>query len=209
MAQPARRLQDYITYCSSNNQNQTPANNQQTGSVVVSLFAKKESDNGQWSKNIDGQQNDVINFLVVVKNISTTAVQNVSVKTDITNNISYTGNLKINDTVAAGNVILGVSLGTLNPKTSVAVSFTGLVQPQNNQGPVQIVASANSDTTTHDSDQISLTTPAQIESEVTPPINTGNPIISNFAKNWFIWLIIVIVLITVFIIIFRKLSTNV
>ncbi len=183
-------------------------NQTQNASVIISIFGQKESDQTQWGKNISTVNNDKINFLLVVKNISNLPINNVLIKTDITNNIKYADNLKIDNFSLAGNIVSGVDLGTIPPKTSRVIYFTGSVVAQTSQGVAQITASINSDNILYDSDYLTVNIGGQTKYNVATNV-TGNSIMSNLKKNWYIWIMVIIILIALFIIIFRKISSNV
>lgn len=189
-------------YCKTVSQDQPQAKN-----LVISIFAKKQSDPLQWQKYVSAGNNENLDFLLVVKNISNSPADNVSVKADITNNIAYTGSLKIDDAPSTGNVVSGISLGTIPPNTSKSVTFSGATQAAGAQN-IQITSTAGTDSTA-DSDSLTV--------NVAPPgqdsIDTGAgakayPIV-EFIKRWYVWIIIIGVLITLFVIIFRRLSSNV
>ncbi|MFI5205425.1 MAG: hypothetical protein ACHQVK_00635, partial [Candidatus Paceibacterales bacterium] len=192
------------------NNNQTPTVTANQG-LVISAFVAKDASNPQWTKTLTAVNNDKLDFLFIIKNTSATPTDAVSVKTDITNNINYTGNLKVNNLDAAGNLTSGVDLGSIAAKTSMLVSFTGTMQPQANQSVVQATATVSANNTPQDSDYVILNTNANNNqtAAISNTSSTSNSLWSNLQKNWYIWLIIIIVLVVVFIIIFRRLSTNV
>jgi len=218
----ATSSQDYAKYCSSgtsgtqnpgqtqttgnqNNQNQGQIQN---GGLAISLFEATGSNLSLWQKNISAKPNDNVTFLIVVKNNSQGPIDNVFVRTDLTSNISYTGNLKVDNVAAAGNIASGVNLGAINQGLSRIVFFTGTVTSTTigtNQGALQIIASVGSGQTTYDSDYTTINMGAQSSQTTT----SSNSLLDNLKKNWLIWIIIIVVLVVVFIIIFRRLSSNV
>lgn len=211
---------DYIKYCQNNVQGATtqnpstnnppvqvgqpgqgqPMDQSQAKWIVISLFGKKEGGAG-WTKTIDANNNDKLEFLMVVKNISNMPLNNVLAAADVTGNITYTGNLTIDSSTSAGSVVSGIDLGTLNPNTSTAIHFTGTAQAPNTQT-VQVVSRVTS-ANFMDSDSFT----ANISASATTASVSGSPFI-EFIKRWYLWIIIVIVLIALFVIIFRRLSTN-
>ena len=184
----------------------------QSSTIAVSIFGQKESNAAQWDKNINASTNDKINFLLAIKNTSIFQVDNVSVKTDITGNMVYTGNLKINNISSAGNVGTGISLGSIPPKTSKIISFSASVSPQTNQNTLQITATTTVGNILHDSDYVIINVPPQGTISPSPspaenPDPTGNTIINNLRKYWYIWMAAIVVLIIIFIIIFIRVSS--
>ena len=198
--------QDYANYCQGV-QNQ-PQNQISGGNVSISLFSQKEGGQLQWDKNLAADNGDNINFLLIVKNNSSMPVDNVLVKIE-GSVIEYTGNLKINNLDSAGSVVSGISLGTMAPENSYVVSFTGKMVAQNiaagGQTSGQVNAIASSNNTVYDSDFLTLTTN---QTTATTGFPAGS-LSDNLKKNWYIWFFVVLVLAIVFVIIFRKLSTNV
>ncbi len=199
---------DYLTYCAKQaetNTQITSSNFQSpSGSLIISVFGKKESDTMQWSKFIDAANNDKLNFVIAIKNISNSPVDNASVSVDLTGTINYTGNLKIDNISSAGNVASGINLGTLAPNTSRAVSFTGTVQSSTVQA-IRVSVKIASDNMA-DADFLTINIPVT-SSSLTAAVSV-NPFV-DFVKKWYLWAIIIIVLIILFVIIFRRLSTNV
>ena len=202
---------DYITYCTGNINTGTGVTTQSTitngnqavvtGSFAVSMFVKKESD-PDWSKSVTTVNGEKLTFLIIFKNISSTPADNTTLQANVTNGITYAGNLKIDNTTSAGNIISGVNIGQLSAQTSKVVSFSGTVQSQNQQ---TIQASSNVYSgNMHDSDYVTVNVLAS--SNATASVSGSGFV--NFVKKWYLWLIVIIVLIALFIIIFRRLSTN-
>ena len=194
----------------------TPVKNK---SLVISIFGKKESDPLQWEKNISAINNDKIDFLITVKNTSNAPIEKVLVKVDITKDIDYTNDLKIDDVVSEEDIELGVDLGTIAQNTSKALLFTGVVKSEIVEGEVKITGNINSGNIS-DSDffTIQISTPeptaTPLPSQVENKTNSsaaaiGSSSASSFFKTWYIWVVVAIALIFLFIIIFRKLSRNV
>lgn len=197
---------------STQTQNQAPDEN-----IAVALFAKKETGDATWDKNITAAVNDKIDFLLVVKNTSAHQLDNVLVTATLTDAVAYTGNLKIGTLSSAGNIASGVAMGSLPPKASEVLSFTATAAAPTNQGGMQIIATANASGGAYDSDFVVAYTNAQISPGAAPTTITTtatapaapNSFVNNLKKNWYIWVIILIILAVVFIIIFRRLSSNV
>ena len=195
---------DYIAYCSGSTPNQN--NQTQNSALVVSNFVKKDDASTDWTKNIQAANDDKINFLIVVKNTSSQPLNTVLVKNDIANTIEYTGNLKINDLLSAGNIGSGVDVGTIAPQTSKAITFSATVHAQNTQITTQIAASASS-SALYNSDVVTIAIAPLDSSAATGAIS--NTAVADFARKWYIWGIIAVILVVLFIVIFRRLSTNV
>jgi len=193
----------------------------QENGLGVSLFASKESAAAQWVKSVNVLDNDKVNFLLVVKNISSVAIDDVSIITDIGDGILSISDVKMNGAPLNEDITSGIDLNTVDPKNSNIISFTGLVMPQNSQTVAQITVRANSKEITYDSDYATLVigtaaAPIQtgqseiniaLESSQEKPATT--PFMVNLKKSWYIWVAILGLLVTLFIFIFRKLSSNI
>lgn len=188
----------------------------QEGKLAISFFIYKESSPMQWEKSINATDNDKINFLLIVKNISPLSVDNAFVKTDIPDTILDFSDLKIDNLSSDKNIISKIDLGTVEPKKSKVISFTGLPKLKTNQNTIQITATTNVLDATHDSDYVTINIKNEIVKNqiaaaaiLESTTTTGNSWFNNIKKSWYIWITIVITLIIVFIIIFKKLSSNI
>ncbi len=219
---------DYIAYCSLVVQTNTQATTQNTtntttttnatnntqitgssfqspsGSLIISLFVKKDSETMQWSKYLNASNNEKLSFVITVKNISNSQVDNASISANFTNAISYTGNLKIDDVTSVGNITSGIEMGTLPPNTSKAISFSGTVQAETAQA-ISVLARVSSGSM-YDTDYLTVNVLAP-GSSLTAAVSV-NPFV-DFVKKWYLWGIIILVLLILFIIIFRRLSASV
>jgi hypothetical protein len=159
---------DYIQYCGgSTTQNPGTANNSgntgtntlnnsmQPGSLVISTFAKKDSDPMQWQKYITATSNDKINFLITVKNISAQPINGVSISIDPNSTIVYAQDTKIDNLVSGGDITTGIALGTIPPKTSIAITFSGTIQAQSTQV-YQLNSKVTANNVTYDSDIVAI-----------------------------------------------------
>lgn len=201
---------DYAKYCANNsntNTNQPSATIQVQASapaISVALLASAKNTTLPLEKNIEAGNNNTIGFLEVIKNTSDVAIDNVIITTDLTSNLTYTGNLKIDDLASVGNIGTGINLGTLSPKATKILSFSATVNNEAPEGVVQITSNINASNIQYDSDSVALT--IGTNSQINSTSNTS--FWDNIKTNWYIWLAIVIVLGTVFVILFRKLSSS-
>lgn len=221
---------DYMTHCANNLQGSTTTNNtttnntttnntttvNQSGQVAgittqnrnfaISLLGKKQSAETQWAKAVDASNAEVIEFLMVVKNISGAPMQSVIVMADLTQSIAYTGNLKIDGLASAGSVTQGIDLGAFPAEATKSIYFTATVQTANTQM-IQVVARATANGAS-DSDMFTVNAGSTAVASVSDSSNSTSSPFLDFIKKWYLWIIIVIVLIAIFVIIFRRLSTN-
>lgn len=215
---------DYNQHCSANPTPTptptTPGGSQtQANNLVISVFAKKETDGMQWQKYVTATNNDRLNFLITVKNISTQPINGVSVSIDSNAAIVYLGDLKIDNLASQGNINSGVAVGTISPKTSLAITFSATLQSPNAQV-FQINGRVSTENTTLDTDILSInatasSTPAMGTPQTLTPnqdnlagVTASDAPVVAFVKKWYLWIVIIAVLIVLFIIIFRRLSTN-
>ncbi len=206
---------DYAKYCGNNpaGQNTTGQIQTQNNGLTISLFASQANNPLNLEKSLTTPANDALNFLMVIKNASDTPANDVSVTTNLPGAITYTGNLKIGTAPSAGSVVAGIDLGTLQPKTSQIMSFTGQVQPQKTAGTAEVTSQVSMGSVASDSDYLMLAIPASNAAAASPTKNFNTSwltaLFTNVYTHWYLWIIIIIVFVVVFIIIFRKLSSNV
>jgi len=205
----------------SKNQLNSDTNQTQAKRLAISLFVKKESETASWKKNISADAGDALNFLLVVKNISDTAIDHVSVKIDTIGDIKYTDSLNINNLAWDGDITSEVDLGAMPANTSHILSLSGTAAPQN-QDSLQVTANINFENATQDLDQITINinkkppaaNPLSISDNIEATPDAKTPAKETLTRasvfsNWYFWVIVIIVLSVIFIFIFRKLSSNV
>jgi len=170
--------------------------------LSVSILGKNSTDATSWSKEISGSKNETINFLVTVKNMSSLTMDNVLLKADTQENFSV-DNIKIDSVQSTGNITSGINLGAIQKGASKIISFDGTVNSADQKNEVKITVSANSgDISDSDSLTINIT-----KSSIATASLVDSPVLS-FVKQWYMWAIGIIVLISLFVIIFKRLSSN-
>jgi len=180
--------------------------------LVITILGRKETDSAEFKKNISVSGNDKINFLIIVKNTSDKSLDNTSVKVDLTNNLKYDGNLKIDNIGSSENVVSGINIGNISKGISKTISFSVLVSADGITGTAKVTGNITSGKVT-DSDSLTLSADSSqvATSNSNNNINTASlsgSLISNLVKGWYIWGILLLILIFLFIAIFRKLSSN-
>ncbi len=168
--------------------------------LSVSLLGKNSADATNWSKEINASSNQTINFLVAVKNISDSKMDNVSFKIETAENLNAE-NVKIDNVQSTKNIYSVITLGGIEKGASKIISFDGALNAQNNG--IKITATANSGEAA-DSDFLTINI---AKSSVATASLVDSPFMS-FVKKWYLWVIGIIVLISLFVIIFRRLSSN-
>lgn len=203
---------DYAKYCQggSPTPNQpgtpsTPGGQTSSGGIAVVLFAKKAGQATNFQKTLTASTNDSLEFTVVVKNISGNAANNVNLQISLPTSVAYSGNLAIDGTSSAGSVTSGISLGTLAPRTTKIVTFTGNVSAavQTTQVTTTVTSSNGSD-----SDTVNLSGTATANPNTAGVSNTtAGAKLFEFVKQWYLWIIVLIIMAVLFVIIFRRLSS--
>lgn len=184
--------------------------------LAVSIFGKKDSEILEWSKNIRVGDNDKINFLVTIKNVSDKSLENVIVVINLGENIAYGNDLKINDVTSSETTISEIPLGTIEKNISKALSFTGIAKAGEIETEVEVTSKVTSGTLSNE-DFFTLTidkkpeivaSATSQENQISTAAVNNNPFI-GFLKKWYIWFLVSVVMIVLFIMIFRKVSSQV
>ncbi|MCX6723539.1 MAG: hypothetical protein NT094_05800 [Candidatus Staskawiczbacteria bacterium] len=211
------------------NQNQNPNTNNNTNpnintntnasELMISFFAKKNSASGEWQKTAEAKSNDQVYFMIYATNNSTTQIDNVNILANIPREISSLGNLQVNGIPTSGNIISGVNIGSLGPKTTKSIIFEGKTQTLSENATKQATATINisgstAQTTTAKSDSISINLiPNQNQNQAAAAVSltpaTSESGFMGFFKQWYVWILIGLILIFLFIIVYRRLSSNV
>ncbi len=180
--------------------------------LTLSLFGKKDGEDMQLRKELTLSTGDTINLVVVIKNTSDKTLDKVTVKIDPTEKVANLTNIKINGADSTENLIDGINLGSLQKGDSKIIAFDATVVTQNIQSGIKVSGTVTAGKIT-DNDFLTVNvqsnkiSAAPVENKNTAAV--GNSSLFDFLKKWYIWGILIIVLIFLFIIIFRRLSSNV
>ena len=173
----------------------------------ISTFCGIKDGTLNLSKNFTITADQTINCLIIVKNTSTVLINDVVVRVDIPSEIINTSEVKIDGLSFNGNITSGINIGNFLSNTSKIVTFEGKTQSLINQiSAKQITGIASSGTfSVADSLMVNFqpTTTTNITEKAEP-----SPFI-KFLKNWYVWIIITIVLTFLFFIIFKRVSSNI
>ncbi|OGZ82328.1 MAG: hypothetical protein A2510_02255 [Candidatus Staskawiczbacteria bacterium RIFOXYD12_FULL_37_10] len=201
----AAGLADYNTYCQQAQPNPPPND---VNNLMVSFVAKTDEASQQWNKNAQVSPDSTVYFMIALNNNSDTAYSNVNISANIPGEISLLGNLKVNDAAFSGDIVSGISIGSLEPKSAKSITFEGKTQSFSEQSQKQATITVNSSGAVR-SDFVNLDfVPGQstVAAVSQPAEDTG---ITTFLKRWYLWILSGIVLIFLFIIVFRRVSSNV
>jgi hypothetical protein len=118
------------------------------------------------------------------------------------------GNLQIDGVLVSGDIVSGVDIGSLSPETSKSITFEGKTQSIAAAATKQAIASASVSGGASQSDSVSvILNPGQVlGAAVSASENTSG--FWEFLKRWYLWILAALVLIFLFIIVFRRLSSN-
>ncbi len=211
---------DYITYCAANhcpngacesdlgeNPNNCPSDCK-VNNLSVSFLGKKSAKATQWDKTIQIAPNSNIYFLVNVSNNSNTRADDVNISANIPSEIAYLGNLKVNDVLISGDIVFGVNIGFLEAMTTKSITFEAKTQEfsANSEKQATITISAGG---VAQSDTVTVNfNPNQQTAAVSSDDSTVSSFV-EFLKRWYLWILAAIVLIFLFIVVFRRFSSNV
>lgn len=174
--------------------------------LSVSFFAKQNLNSDQWQKTIQANSNGQVYFMISVANSSTAQIDNVIVSANIPTEISSLGNLQINGVPFSGDVISGINIGSVAPTTTKSITFEGKTATISGVATTQAVATSNiSGITQSDSVSISFN-PAQAAAAVSNTQATSG--FGGFLSRWYIWILVALVIIFLFIVVFRRLSSD-
>jgi len=220
---------DYNTYCSSV-QPVPPSNNCGNGiceenlsenfancpndcktnnlnSLMVSFVVKQDETSQQWDKNAQVGPDSTVYFMIAVNNNSDIGVDNVNVSVNIPAEISLLGNLKINDVPISGDVVSGINMGLIGPKTAKSITFEGKLQSFTAQEQKQATVTISAGGATQ-SDFVNLDFNPEQPAPASVSSATDNAGFMGFLKRWYLWILSAIVLVFLFIIVFRRVSST-
>jgi hypothetical protein len=182
-----------------------------TGALSISFFAKPDSSSSQWQKTTEVGSNGYVYFMISATNASTTQIDNVSVSANIPAEIYSLGNLKLDGIAVSGDIVSGINIGSIAPQVTKLITFEGKTQTISAASTKQATATSSvSGVIQSDSVSISLN-PSQatnVSAAVSSTASSSSGFLA-FLKRWYLWIIAGLVLIFLFIIVFRRLSSNV
>lgn len=208
---------DYNNYCSATNNNNNTNNNTNTNTntnttvnnLSVTFFAKPDQSSSQWQKTAGVGSNGQIYFMISVANNSATQIGDASVSVNIPAEITSLGNLQINGAQVSGDIVSGVSIGSLSPGSAKSITFEGKTQIISAFATKQATATVNvSGGSQSDSISINLNPAQNVAASVSASVAATSSGFWGFLKRWYLWILVALVLIFLFIVVFRRLSSN-
>lgn len=183
---------DYLKYCASD----FPI-------LSVSFFAR-QSTSGQWGESAEIGQNSQIYFKVTVKNNTAQRVNDVLVSAQVPSEVVSVGNVQIDGVLMSRDIVSGVNIGSLAAFTEKTIEFEGKTESfSTSQTEQAIVKAAVGNTTETDAIDIQFN-PGQTAA-LSGTLSSG---FWDFLKRWYLWILVGIVLLFLFIVVFRRLSVS-
>ncbi|OGZ91507.1 MAG: hypothetical protein A2599_03510 [Candidatus Staskawiczbacteria bacterium RIFOXYD1_FULL_39_28] len=188
---------DYNKYC------------QNTGTaspLSVTFLVKPSASAAQWQKSIELGQNSTAYFSISVTNNSDSEISNANISANIPGQITTLGNLQINGVSVSGDINTGIAVGYLSSGTTKTIKFEGKTQTFSAQATAQANSIVNVNGTIQ-SDELSINfNPSYATASVSSPKNSAG--IWEFLKRWYLWILVGLVLVFLFVVVFRRLSSN-
>jgi len=174
--------------------------------LSVLFFVKQDPASIQWQKLAQVGQNSQLYFEATVENTGSVKTEDVIVFTEIPSEIFSLGNLQIDGVSVARDIVAGVNIGELEPGLSKTLTFEGKTQLFTTQAIKEAIIKI-------EADKVDGSDSVDIEFN---PSQSGGATISGgtnsafweFLKRRYLWILIGAVLLFLFVVVFRRLSTN-
>ncbi len=173
--------------------------------LSVSFLAKQDAQGQQWNKTLQVSPNSTVYFMLTAKNDSAAQSENVAASASLPGEISLIGNIKMDNSSLAGDIISGISIGSLAPYAEKTITFEGKTQAINAESTKQAVATITSGSYKK-TDSLTLNFQPSQTGAVSGASQASGLV--NFLKRWYLWILVGAVLIFLFIVVFRRLSSN-
>lgn len=190
---------------------QEQQNNQeiiQNNNLSISFFIKGNYLSQQWEKTAKIGKNQDVYFMVVLNNNGQQQVNENVIAVNIPNEISYLGNLKVDDVAISGDIVSGVNIGSIQAMQKKTITFEGKTQSFETQEEKQASVFINL-AEPQQSDSVSISFDSTQNNHVAELSQAEIFDWVYFIKKWFMWIVAGIVLIFLFTIIFKRISGNV
>jgi len=191
-------------------QPQIQPQNQIAQVLSVSFFAKQDQNSLQWQKAVSAASNGTIYFMASVANNSEKQADNINISANIPSEIASLGNLQVNGAQTSGDIVSGINIGSLALGSAKSITFEGRTQSILTQATKQAIITASVSGILQ-SDSVSINfNPAQVQAagaSVSSTQSTSGFLV--FLKRWYLWILVGLVLIFLFIVVFRRLSSSV
>jgi len=198
---------DYNTYCVATPAVPNPQPNTATG--LPTLFSAKQSVSSQWQKTVEVRPNGQVYFMISVVNNSLTKADNVIVSANIPSEISYLGNLQLDGVTISGDIVSGVDIGSIASANTKSITFEGRTQAISTTATKQAtVTSNNSGATQSDSISINFVSDQAAAAAAVSKSETTTGFL-GFLKHWYLWILVGLILVFLFIVVYKRFSSDV
>jgi len=161
----------------------------------------------QWQKTVQVSSNGQVYFMVPVANNSAAQIDNIIVSANIPGEISSLGNLQVNGVPVSGDIVTGIGIGSLASGSAKTITFEGKTQTILAQATKQATATISVlGATQSDSLSVNLI-PGQVAAASVSSTESATGFLA-FLKRWYLWILVGLVLIFLFVVVFRRLSSN-
>jgi len=185
---------DYSNYCASSSESALP---------TISFFARQNQNPLQWQKAVSADSNSTVYFMISIVNSSGIQANNINVFANIPGEIASLGNLQIDGYAFSGDIVSGINIGSLDPGTAKSITFEGKTQVISASATKQAVATVSGQT-----DSVSMSfNPGQVAGVSVSTAETTSGF-WEFIKRWYLWILVGLVLVFLFVVVFRRLSSN-
>lgn len=185
--------------------------NTSASGLSISFFAKQDSNSVQWQKTTQVGSNGQVYFMISAVNNSTAQIDNAGVSANIPSEISSLGNLQVNGVPVSGDIVSGINIGSIAPSATKSITFEGRTQTISSNATKQATATSNvSGAVQSDSISIDLAAGQVAGAAVsTAPAGPGGyPGFWGFLKRWYVWILAAFVIICLFVVVFRRFSSE-
>ena len=183
-----------------------------TNGLSASFFIKQNSDSNQWQKTAEINSDSLVYFMISATNASNAQIDNVNVSANIPNEISSLGNLKLNGVPITGDIVSGINIGSVAPTNTKLITFEGKTQSISAVATKQAVATVNASGAIQ-TDPVSINlNPKTGQNQAVAAAVSKAPVATGFMafiKKWYIWILVGLGLILIFIVVYKRLSSNV
>lgn len=185
--------------------------------LPTSFSVRQSATAGQWQKTAEIKSNSSLYFMISVVNSSSANADNVTISTNIPTEISYLGDLKLDGITISGDIVTGINIGSMASANTRIITFEGRTQTISGsaEAPLAkqaIATSNNSGATQSDSitinfvsDQAVAAVAAAAATSAAEP-KTG---FWDFVKHWYLWILAGLVVIFLFVIVYKRFSSDV
>jgi len=140
-------------------------------------------------------------------------ISKVTVAVNIPAEIASLGNLQINGVSVSGDIVSGIDMGSLSAGNAKSITFEGRTQTITAQANKQAVSTVTIPAGS-ESDSISISlNPIQsgtktASASVSSSVSAASTGFWGFVKRWYLWILAALVLVFLFVVVFRRLSSN-